>query len=138
MKRALMIRSPSSDDGTFSTFSCGDFKCFMTERPWKDNKSNESCIPTGLYVCKWKKSPKFGWCYEVTNVQGRGNILIHPGNFYWHSHGCLLPAAKLGWMDGHKAGLLSRPTVLKLNTFFNKEDFLLEIRNDSNDINTIQ
>lgn len=130
MLKAVMSRFESTDAGTFSSFYCKEFKCFMVERAWKNNKSNESCIPAGLYVCKWQRSPKFGWCYEVTNVPQRGRILIHSGNYPWHSHGCLLPATRLGTMEGHKAGLSSRPMVLKLNAFFEQQDFLLEIRND--------
>lgn len=130
MLKAVMSRFDSSEAGTFSKLICKEFSCYMTERPWKDNKSNESCIPAGLYLCKWHRSPKFGWCYEVTKVRGRGNILIHTGNYYWHSYGCLLPATRLGIMAGHKAGLSSRPALLRLNNFFNQEDFMLEIRDD--------
>lgn len=130
MLTAIMSRFESSDQGTFSTFKCKEFSCFIVERPWADNKQNESCIPAGLYECKWQRSPKFGWCYEVTKVPNRGRILIHPGNYYWHSHGCLLTASKLGYLNGKKAGLISRPALDKLNRFFNKTSFLLEIRDD--------
>lgn len=130
MIKAILARFESSDLGTYGRFTVPGFSCFFTERPWLNNQKQISCIPAGLYVCKWHKSPKFGWCYEVTNVPGRGNILIHAGNYYWNSHGCLLPCKKLGYIDGKKAGLLSKPAVLALNTFFNKQSFLLEIRDD--------
>jgi hypothetical protein len=130
MLKAVMSRFDGSSEGVFSSLTCKEFKCYVVERPWKGNKPNDSCIPAGVYLCKWQRSPKFGWCYEVTHVPGRGRILIHPGNYYWHSHGCLLPASRLGAMAGHKAGLSSRPAVLRLNSFFDKQSFLLEIRDD--------
>lgn len=129
MKRALLVRFDASDQGTFGRLTSGAFSCFMTERPWNNNRSNDSCIPIGIYECRWQRSPKFGWSYEVTKVPGRGRILIHPGNYYWHSQGCLLPAMKLGYLAGKKAGLISKPAVTKLNSYFNKESFILEIQN---------
>lgn len=129
MKKAILSRFESTVDGTYGELSSEGFRCFMVERQWLDNARQVSCIPAGIYQCEWRKSPKFGMCYEVMHVPNRGNILIHAGNFWWHSHGCLLPASRLGYMDGHKAGLLSRPALLKLNAFFNHESFLLEIKN---------
>lgn len=130
MLKAVMSRFDSSPQGTFSRFQCGSLSLFTTERPWNNNERNNSCIPAGLYEVKWHKSPKFGWCYKVQNVPNRGEILIHPGNYYWNSHGCILPAKKLGYIHGKKAGLISRPAVSLLNSFFNKQPFMLEIRDD--------
>jgi len=130
MKRLVMSRFDSSSEGTFSSLKCENLVLFATERPWLNNIKQESCIPAGTYEVKWHKSPKFGMCYKVQNVPNRGDILIHPGNYYWHSYGCILPAMKLGYLDGKKAGLISQPAVRRLNEFFNKETFILEIRDD--------
>lgn len=130
MLRAIMSRFDSSAQGTFSRFTCKNLSLFTTERPWNNNAKGNSCIPAGIYEVKWHKSPKFGWCYKVCNVPGRSEILIHSGNFYWHSYGCILPAKKLGYIEGKKAGLISRPAVSLLNSFFNKQSFILEIRDD--------
>lgn len=132
MRRALLSRFESTDLGTYGLLTSEGFKCYMTERPWLDNQKQVSCIPVGTYFCHWKRSPKFGMCYEVTGVPDRGSILIHPGNYYWNSHGCLLPATRLGYIQGKKAGIASRPAVLRLNAFFNTDTFLLEIQNAYN------
>lgn len=137
MKIAVLSRFQSGVEGTFGLLWSGGFSTFIIELPWRDNEKQKSCIPVGLYLCEWRKSPRFGWCYQVTGVPGRSNILIHSGNyagsvddgFKSHSYGCLLPASKLGILDGQKAGLISKPAVRRLNEFLNKEPFLLEIRN---------
>lgn len=126
-----------SDQGTFGLLRAEGFSCWISELPWRDNRKQLSCIPEGIYTCVWHRSPKFGDCYKLLNVPNRNAILIHAGNFAGdstlgyktHSNGCLLPAAKIGILDGQKAGLLSRPTTLRLYSHFQKEAFSLEIRN---------
>lgn len=130
MLKAVMSRFDSTSYGTFSKFRCKEFYCYAVERPWLDNKKQVSCIPAGLYHVKWHRSPKFGWCYKVQNVPNRDSILFHAGNFPSHTQGCILLASMLGTIEGKKAGLFSRPTVLKFNNFFDREEFLLEIRDD--------
>ena len=130
MLKAVLSRFESTSYGTFSSILCKEFKCFAVERPWLQNKKQVSCIPAGLYSVKWHRSPRFGWCYKVQNVPDRDSILFHSGNFPSHSQGCILLAGKLGFIEGKKAGILSRPTVLKFNNFFNQEEFMLEIRDD--------
>jgi hypothetical protein len=60
------------------------------ERPWRDNRRNESCIPSGIYQCRKVNSPKFGPTFEVCDVPGRTAILFHKGNLQDDSHGCIL------------------------------------------------
>lgn len=77
------------------------------ERPWKDNKNDESCIPAGLYRLKKRVSPivdktsggefKEGW--EVTDVQGRTFIMFHVGNYVRNSNGCVLIGTKIAVHD---------------------------------------
>lgn len=76
--------------------------------PWlkvvPDIYTNEplTCIPAGIYVCIAHNSPKHPDTWEVTNVPGHTDILIHPGNFasevrigeiihHTDSLGCILP-----------------------------------------------
>lgn len=144
MKTAVLLRLESGDQGTFGLLESGGFSVFLTELPWRDNITQISRIPSGVYTCSWKKSLRFGWCYEVKNVQGRGNILIHAGNYAGdkdkgyktNSYGCLLPSLKQGILGGQKAGLLSIPARDKLYSYFNKEDFRLEIVNAYGDPST--
>lgn len=64
---------------------------FNTLEPvWKDNKPFVSCIYEGTFIVKKVLSPTFGWCFEITNVQGRSNILFHWGCFIDNTEGCVL------------------------------------------------
>lgn len=60
------------------------------ERPWKNNERGVSCISAGVYECRRIKSPKFGDTFQVMDVPGRSEILIHKGNIDEDSHGCIL------------------------------------------------
>ncbi len=51
------------------------------ERPSMGNQHIISCIPAGIYQCMPHKSPSKGDCWQLINVPGRTDILIHPGNF---------------------------------------------------------
>ena len=140
MEKALLLRTETSSQGTFGLLQSGGFSVWIAELPWKENIRQLSCIPVGSYTCKWIKSPKFGWCYEVTGVANRGNILIHKGNFVGdstlgyktNSHGCLLPARSLGKLSGQRAGLLSLPATQSLYQHFKQQPFILEIVNAYN------
>lgn len=83
---ARLKRNLSTDDGTLGTLTAtnskGDFLTLVSlELPWRDNRRSLSCIPEGTYDCVWHQSPRFGWCYMVTSVEGRSEILIHAGNW---------------------------------------------------------
>jgi len=133
----ILIRGESTDHGTPGALMSTGFECLTTELPWRDNTPQISCIPVGSYKCVWRKSPKFGWCYHVLDVPGRGNILIHPGNlagdvalgYLSHSHGCILLCLRRGKIDGQMAGLVSVSAVNKLAKAFKKQTFTLEIKN---------
>ncbi|HEY6020326.1 MAG TPA: DUF5675 family protein [Candidatus Paceibacterota bacterium] len=137
LRKAVILRGASTDQGTPGQFIADGYRCLTTELPWRDNLPQLSCIPVGVYKAVWAKSPKFGWCYHVTGVPGRGDILMHPGNFAGdvkllyksHSHGCILPCKRRGKMDGQMAGLLSAIAVRGIADAMKREDFLLEIKN---------
>lgn len=111
--RATLTRHPGADEGTFGRFETEDgaLALLSLELPWRDLNGDgigdpqRSCITPGTYQCVWQESPKFGWCYEVTGVQGRSRILIHPANFAgdvqlgWQSD--LLGCIALGYAQGH-------------------------------------
>lgn len=86
-----LIRVASNSEATYGVLIYGSTPFAVTlERPWRDNKKGESCIPKGSYQCKRVKSPKFGDTFEVTGVTGRDAILFHKGNLSDDSHGCIL------------------------------------------------
>ena len=55
--------------------------CHSIELPDRNNERNYSRIPAGKYRCVWHRSPRFGWVYLVTDVQGRSHILTHSANW---------------------------------------------------------
>lgn len=88
-----VIRVGQSDRGTFGVLRAHDVPFALTlEPPWKDNAPNESCIPTGHYICRRVRSPKFGDTFEVTQVPNRSHILFHKGNTLEDTAGCILIA----------------------------------------------
>jgi hypothetical protein len=89
-------------DGTFGVLLADGQPFAVTlERPWRDNRKGESCIPPGEYTCVRVNSPKFGPTWMVNDVPGRSEILFHAGNTFTDSHGCILVAEKFAaWSDG--------------------------------------
>lgn len=53
---------------------------YTIEPIWKDNQSNISCIPEGIYQCVPHNTDKHPDTWEL-EVKNRTSILIHPGNF---------------------------------------------------------
>ena len=104
-----LIRVSYTQRGTFGVLLDEDnFPfCLTLERPWKDNKRNVSCIPTGKYICKKIYSPTFGVTFEITNVKERSHILFHKGNIMDDSHGCPILGEEFGFLDGEIAVLSS-------------------------------
>ena len=83
MQTLTLRRQISDDEGTFGLLVGLPRLIRTVELPWRKNSSKVSCIPLDPigYICKWVNSPKHGWCYELQNVKGRGNIQIHTANY---------------------------------------------------------
>lgn len=140
MKKARIIRGPSTDEGTFGLFSFGINNLKSLELPWRDNLPKVSCIPPGTYECRLVLSPKFGRVYEVKNVPNRSHVLIHSANlagdeklgYTTQLQGCIAPHEKSGFMRNNKgvmqkAGIISRPALTRLMVWAANENFQLEI-----------
>ena len=79
------------DHGTFGYMKINkQVFCATLEPADLLNKQNVSSIPAQQYICKRIISPKYGLCFEVTNVPGRSHVLIHPGNIDDHTEGCII------------------------------------------------
>ena len=63
--------------------------CLTLEPPWKFNERNISCIPTGVYECKLLVGDD-GPFYLINDVPNRDGIIIHIGNDYRDTKGCIL------------------------------------------------
>jgi hypothetical protein len=133
MKEAILIRT--SDDGKQTlgalTIVGTDFGCKTIERPYIKNKNNISCIPKGVYTCKWTKSPRLGRStYEVLNVPMRSGIRIHPANYAYELHGCIAlgSAYKDLNLDGLNDVVHSGETLRKFEELLSGEDLTLIIK----------
>lgn len=133
-------RDLSDPEGTPGKFTFGGITVFSLELPWRGNARQRSCIPPGKYICKIKQSPRFGRVYEVTGVQGRSDVLIHPANFAgdaeagWTTElqGCIALGLKRGFLRNpqgkmQKALLVSRPAVGQFMLWAAGNPFELEI-----------
>jgi len=92
------------------------FKCFTIEPPWKYNQSNISCIPPGRYLIQKRWSFKFREHYILLNVYNRDYILIHSGNTYKNTKGCIIVGNGFKDLDGdgYQDVTNSRKTLDKL------------------------
>ena len=130
MRRVILTRQEQGPQGTFGVIGIGERAWFTVERPWLDNASNVSCIPTGIYDCRMTYSPRFRtMLYELAGVPGRFACRIHPANLAMQLNGCIALGEKRGYMDGVKAVLVSRPAVRAFEAALGRQPFRLEVRN---------
>lgn len=133
MRRAVLCRTETSEQGTFGILLTDGFQCFTGELPWKENRPAISCIPAGEYLVQTRTSPKYGTIYHVKEVDGRSWILIHWGNlvggegYQTHSQGCILLGSKLGHLRNQRAVLNSRLTVTRFMNHMDRRPFMLTI-----------
>lgn len=130
-----LCRLRRGDQGTRGMLFYGDFNCHTIELPWRENKSNISCIPPGEYKCKIRISPRYGKIYWVTKVKDRTYILIHAGNWAgdkskgYRSNvaGCILLGTRKGLLAGQWAVLNSRVAVRRFMDKLGVEPFTLRV-----------
>lgn len=88
-------RTTSANDTTLGTLSIkGYSKTWYILEPGGPDSTTEGSdkrIKAGEYTLKKYSSHKYPTAYELFSVPGRTKILIHSGNFYDDTHGCLLP-----------------------------------------------
>ncbi len=130
MIEAYLVRDVRSRNYTLGTFIISGFLFSTIERPWLNNRRNESCIPQGRYLCKFmtrSASGKYRNCYHLQNVKGRSEILIHNGNLVSHSKGCIIFGSRRGYLIGKRAVLSSKSAMAKLCRITKKEAFYLTV-----------
>lgn len=141
MRQVVLAREPSTDQGTLGILTIEGVTFHSLELPWRNNRRQRSCIPTGEYVCRLVRSPRFGRVFHVTNVPGRSAILIHSGNFAGdvekgyqsHVQGCVLLGRRRGKMKGisgspQTAVLLSKSAIRQFMELAGSEPFLLQVK----------
>lgn len=139
MNSALLTRWDHGDQGTFGRLiTPAGLSLYTGELPWRDNRSNASCIPQAVYNVEWTFSPAFRrWMYLILDTDPRAGIRAHSANFMGDDtmgykkqlNGCIALGEKLGWMDGQKALLLSISAVRRFEEHMERLPFKLEIVN---------
>lgn len=131
MKRAILIREASAEDGTFGRIFFGAAALYTVERPWADNRSDVSCIPPGLYPIRKTWSPRFKRrLILIDPVPGpRLGCRFHAANRALQLNGCVAPGERRGTIEGVRAVLLSAPAVRRIEEWLGDETAELEVRN---------
>lgn len=115
--KAKLYRIFKDEKQTLGELQVGGASFFTLELPdlnndgIKDNEVRESCIPDGIYPVHKHSSPKFGRTFWIKEVPGRSAILIHPGNYYYHTLGCILVGTDQ--RDLNKDGLIDNVSSKK-------------------------
>jgi len=136
MKNVYLIRNKTSDMGTEGILITSDgYNCKTFELPWRDNRSNISCIPSGAYDVEVRWSQKYKKVYWVRKVPSRTYILIHSGNFAGdkefgfktHVAGCILLGKRFGTLGDQRAILNSRVAVRAFTSHMAWRPFKLQV-----------
>jgi len=92
------------------------FSCKILELPDRANQTSISRILAGKYTCVLRWSPKYKWHYHVLDVEGRTLILIHFGNYYTNTRGCLLAGVDFHDInnDGYRDVTSSKKTMKRM------------------------
>tara|TARA_R110002020_G_scaffold100855_1_gene238039 strand:+ start:7755 stop:8168 length:414 start_codon:yes stop_codon:yes gene_type:complete len=104
-------------------WNCVVLEGYILELPDRDNAFQVSRIPEGVYDCVKRNSEKYNDHFHVLNVLDRDYILIHHGNFYYNTRGCLLPGDNIVDInnDGNLDVVNSRATMERMNEILPNE-----------------
>lgn len=110
----LYVMDNKTTLGVFSTL----------EKPNLSNQRNISCIPTGRYLCT-RRNPTQKFNYEhilVNGVPNRDAILMHIGNRFTDTSGCILVGTDFSDINGDGITDItsSRNAFMKLMKIFPK------------------
>ncbi len=100
---------------------------YTLELPWRENKTDISCIPHGVYDVKPYSSEKYPDVYQICDVPNRSSILLHVGNYPAETHGCVL----LGSGVDHTTPMVSnsKRAMDSLRNEIADKEFILTIEN---------
>lgn len=136
MRKATLTRTKTGDSGTFGLLQTDSgYSCYTGELPWRQNKSDISCIPAGVYIVQRITSPKHGPCYLITDVPKRTMTEIHKGNWCGDIskglktdvEGCILTGNALGILAGQDCVINSKDALERLEADLESLPFQLTI-----------
>lgn len=148
MELLTLIRTESSDDGTFGSVIVKGVTFQTGELPWRNDDSDVSCEKEGVFQCSesYSKhlSPLFGGInlYLVEGDAARKGVRIHPANWMGDStkfqkdgitkmkcqlQGCIALGLSVGILEGQKALINSRTAVNRFMALLNHQPFQLTI-----------
>jgi len=118
--RVTLTRLSTSKAGTHGVLSIGGRAMLVTLEP------PEAIVPPGQYKLRSRWSPRFKRkLFEVSEVPGHTDVLIHPGNTIKDTKGCIL----VGTMRKGEAVLQSRKALEELHRLLGDSSAVLEVRN---------
>ncbi len=126
MDKYKLIRHSYHPYATMGYFQGDGVSLHSIERPWKENKAFESCIPEGVYICKPYSSQKYPNVWELDSVENRTKILIHVANYARDVQGCI--GLGLGISSSGLMVTSSRLAIDKLRSIQGGREFELTIR----------
>lgn len=103
---------------------------FVTLEPsWVLNESYISCAPCGTYTVKKRYSKEFGHHFHLQDVPGRSMMLMHVGNFFNNTSGCVLAGERFDRLpkDQFVDVVNSAQTMRRLDNIM-PDEFLLTIK----------
>lgn len=108
------------------------FKCWSLELPPRNNQKRISSIDAGSYKVVRRWSKKYGNHFHIQDVDGRTLILIHPGNTYLDTQGCILVGNDLGFVnsDEHLDLLNSKDTFAEILKLIDYSTTIMVIENE--------
>lgn len=95
MKHLVLVRYKDTGKETVGVLRLYDgnhevTKFSTVELPWRENRRNISCIPTGTYNVLPRHTIDRGHHFILEGIRNRSGVLIHAGNFYTEIRGCIL------------------------------------------------
>lgn len=131
LPEVVLTRHSDDEVQLLGDIKIDNFSRVTLERPWKNNQSDVSCIPTGTYTCQWKfKFNNLAYHYQVMNVPGRTGIFIHAGNYFFDTVGCILLGTGYEKLNTDKEVdiINSKITIQAFEILMGKKDFTLIIK----------
>lgn len=94
-----LTRYNQNDKQTLGVMQFNKYAWHTLELAWNNNEKEKSCIPAGTYKVYRRFTAKYGFHFILQGVKDRSFILIHSGNRYTHTLGCILVGQKLADID---------------------------------------